>query len=235
MKANQVTPMGVVSIGTLVPLALIVGWRLSGKITDAEAHHAAMAALSCVLTTGIMTNFIKVQVARFRPNFVARCWPQGAPQFLLDGTPNCDATANNPTEGMKSFPSGHTSWSSAGLGFSSLFLIGKLRCFADGGFGSSLAFIVSILPLSGAVWIGASRLQDYWHHVEDVAFGGLLGFIMAFCFYRTVYCGVMSAEAGCLVGGTALVHVSGPSNRKRGAESSNSSADMNDRLDIAKV
>jgi hypothetical protein len=36
------------------------------------------------------------------------------------------------------------------------------------------------------------------HHVEDVAAGFALGLTLAFLFYRSVYAGVMSSQAGSL-------------------------------------
>ena len=163
MKANQVPPWAVPTISLLAPLSAIAAAYGRGSIPPLEAHHAALGVTTCVLTTGIFTNFVKVNVGRFRPNFVARCWPGGAkPHFMPDGRPECDDGAVNPAEGMKSFPSGHTAWSTAGLGYLSFWLMGKLQCFSGGGGGAPLQLVVALLPLTGAVWIGASRLQDYW-------------------------------------------------------------------------
>ncbi|KAG9444589.1 hypothetical protein H6P81_015929 [Aristolochia fimbriata] len=51
-------------------------------------------------------------------------------------------------EGHKSFPSGHASWCFAGLAFLALYL---------------------------SALVGVSRVDDYWHHWQDVFVGGLLG------------------------------------------------------------
>lgn len=209
------------------------------------------------LSTGLLTNWVKVQVGRPRPHFVNRCWPQGLkPVFSPDGVPLCADSAIDPAEGIKSFPSGHTSWSTsgegrpcwpgglclaassaplggaasrgaalqrlvararcsaecrcpplrspplpAGLGFATFWLLGKLRCFD--GQAQPLRFVAALLPLLGAVWIGLSRISDYWHHVEDVLAGFCLGLLMAFCFYRQVYCGVMGPHAGQLTASRA--------------------------------
>lgn len=53
---------------------------------------------------------------------------------------------------------GHTSWSTAGLGYLTFWLLGKLRCFD--GTPHPLRFVAAILPLLGAVWIG--RGPTYW-------------------------------------------------------------------------
>lgn len=49
---------------------------------------------------------------------------------------------------------------------------------------------------------GLTRLQDYWHHVEDVAAGFALGLTMAYLFYRQLYPGVMARRAGTLSSAT---------------------------------
>ena len=55
---------------------------------------------------------------------------------------------------------GHTSWSTSGLGYLTFWLMGHLRAF-DGS-AQPQRFIASLVPLLGAVWIGLSRIQDYW-------------------------------------------------------------------------
>ncbi|KAG5051240.1 hypothetical protein JHK87_003438 [Glycine soja] len=76
-------------------------------------------------------------------------------------------------EGYKSFPSGHTSWSFAGLGFLSLYLSGKIKAFDRKGHVAKLCIV--FMPLLFASLIGISRVDDYWHHWQDVFAGGLLG------------------------------------------------------------
>lgn len=55
-------------------------------------------------------------------------------------------------------PAGHTSWSTSGLGFLTLWLLGKLRVFADGS-PAPERFALAVTPLLGATWIGMSRIQ----------------------------------------------------------------------------
>lgn len=51
-----------------------------------------------------------LQVGRHRPDFVARCWPDGGvPRFTPEGRPACAENAVDPDEGRKSFPSGAVS------------------------------------------------------------------------------------------------------------------------------
>jgi hypothetical protein len=86
-------------------------------------------------------------------------------------------------EGHKSFPSGHTSWSFSGLGFLSLYLSGKIQAFDGKGHVAKLCIV--ILPLLFAALVGISRVDDYWHHWQDVFAGGLLGLaISTICYLQ---------------------------------------------------
>ncbi|MBO8631158.1 phosphatase PAP2 family protein, partial [Staphylococcus aureus] len=83
----------------------------------------------------------------------------------------CNGEDHVVKEGHKSFPSGHTSWSFAGLGFLSLYLAGKIKVFDRRGHVAKLCLI--LLPLLVAALVGISRVDDYWHHWQDVFTGGL--------------------------------------------------------------
>ena len=63
----------------------------------------------------------------------------------------------------------------AGLGFLSLYLSGKIQAFDRRGHVAKLCII--FLPLLVASLIGVSRVNDYWHHWQDVFAGGLLGML----------------------------------------------------------
>ena len=101
-------------------------------------------------------------------------------------------------EGHKSFPSGHSSctWvtscdsekhtgssfcsctsslpgSFAGLGFLSWYLAGKIKAFDRRGHVAKLCIV--LLPLLLATMVAISRVDDYWHHWQDVFAGGILG------------------------------------------------------------
>lgn len=61
----------------------------------------------------------------------------------------------------------------AGLGFLSLYLSGKLKAFDRKGHVAKLCIV--FLPLLFASLVGISRVDDYWHHWQDVFAGGLIG------------------------------------------------------------
>ncbi|XP_057995725.1 lipid phosphate phosphatase 2 isoform X2 [Hevea brasiliensis] len=140
--------------------------------------------LFSVLITGVITDAIKDAVGRPRPDFFWRCFPDGKGVFNNVTTDvMCTGVKSVIKEGHKSFPSGHTSWSFAGLGFLSWYLSGKIRAFDRRGHVAKLCII--FLPLLVAALIGISRVDDYWHHWQDVFAGGLIGLTVAsFCYLQ---------------------------------------------------
>ncbi|CAK9150663.1 unnamed protein product [Ilex paraguariensis] len=85
------------------------------------------------------------------------------------GNAVCHGDKSMINKGHKSFPSGHTSWSFAGLGFLSLYLSGKIKAFDRRGHVAKLCIV--LLPLLVASLVGISRVDDYMHHWEDVFAG----------------------------------------------------------------
>lgn len=61
----------------------------------------------------------------------------------------------------------------SGLGFLALYLSGKIKVFDRRGHIAKLCLV--FLPLLCASLVGISRVDDYWHHWQDVFAGGLLG------------------------------------------------------------
>ncbi|CAK9155778.1 unnamed protein product [Ilex paraguariensis] len=139
-----------------------------------DLHHAVLGILYSVLVTAVITDSIKDAVGRPRPNFFWRCFPNGIPAFNpLDGNVLCTGEKRIIKEGYKSFPSGHTSWSFAGLGFLGWYLLGKIQVFDRRGHAAKICIV--ILPYLFAALIGISRVDDYWHHWTDVFAGALIG------------------------------------------------------------
>jgi diacylglycerol diphosphate phosphatase/phosphatidate phosphatase len=139
--------------------------------------------LFSVLVTAVITDAIKDGVGRPRPDFFWRCFPDGKDVYDSLGNVVCHGDKAVIKEGHKSFPSGHTSWSFAGLGFLSLYLSGKIKVFDRTGHVAKLCIV--FLPLLVASLVAVSRVDDYWHHWQDVFAGGLLGLTVAtFCYLQ---------------------------------------------------
>ncbi|EOY21133.1 Lipid phosphate phosphatase 2 [Theobroma cacao] len=149
-----------------------------------DFHHAVLGLLFSVLVTGVITDSVKDAVGRPRPNFFWRCFPDGKAVFdRIIGDVVCHGNEKYIKEGYKSFPSGHTSWSFAGLSFLSWYMSGKIRVFDRRGHVAKLCVV--FLPVLVAALVGVSRVDDYWHHWTDVFAGALIGSTMAaFCYLQ---------------------------------------------------
>ncbi|XP_047341357.1 lipid phosphate phosphatase 2-like [Impatiens glandulifera] len=148
-----------------------------------DLHNAILGLLFAVLITGVLTDSIKVATGRPRPDFFWRCFPDGVENYDSLGDVICTGKASVIKEGHKSFPSGHASWSFAGLSFLSLYLAGKIKVFDQRGHVAKLCLL--FLPILMACLVAISRVDDYWHHWQDVFAGGLLGLSVAtFCYLQ---------------------------------------------------
>ncbi|PON86996.1 Lipid phosphate phosphatase [Trema orientale] len=183
LKPNTVPFWGVPIIAILLPLAVIIVYYFIRRDVY-DLHHAVLGILFSVFITAVITDAIKDGVGRPRPDFFWRCFPDG--KGVFDSvTKNVKCTGDKAVikEGHKSFPSGHTSWSFAGLGFLALYLSGKIRVFDRRGHVAKLCIV--FLPLLVAALVGVSRVDDYWHHWQDVFAGGLLGItVSSFCYLQ---------------------------------------------------
>ncbi|CAL9012786.1 unnamed protein product [Prunus brigantina] len=182
LKSNTVPVWAVPMYAVALPIAIffVVYFRRRDVY---DLHHAILGLLFSVLITGVITDAIKDAVGRPRPDFFWRCFPDGKDVYDQLGNVVCHGKKSVIREGHKSFPSGHTSWSFAGLGFLSLYLSGKIKVFDRKGHVAKLCIV--FLPLLFASLVGVSRVDDYWHHWQDVFAGGLLGFIVAtFCYLQ---------------------------------------------------
>ncbi|KAK4747519.1 hypothetical protein SAY87_014105 [Trapa incisa] len=180
LKENTVPFWAVPIIAVGLPTAIFIAIYFR-KRDVCDLHHAILGLLYSALVTSVITNAIKNAVGRPRPDFFWRCFPDGKDVYDRFGNVICHGKDNVVHEGYRSFPSGHTSGSFAGLTFLSLYLAGKMQAFDHRGHIAKLCIV--FLPLLLASLIGISRVDDYWHHWQDVFAGGLLGLVVAvFCY-----------------------------------------------------
>jgi len=88
-------------------------------------------------------------------------------------------------DGWRSFFSGHSSLSFAGLGFLSFYLAGKLHLFDRRGH-TGKAWI-ALTPLAGASLVAISRSMDYRHHWHDIVVGSAVGLTLSYFSYRQYF------------------------------------------------
>ncbi|RIA83807.1 phosphatidic acid phosphatase type 2/haloperoxidase [Glomus cerebriforme] len=172
----------------IVPFVTITIVALAIKRNVHDWHHGSLGLLFSISLTLLLTEIFKNLVGRPRPDFIDRCQPiKGSTDAQVYGLSNVEicTRTNLLKEGFKSFLSGHTSNSFAGLGFLSFYLAGKLHIFDQRGH-TYKGFVV-VAPLILAIFIGISRIQDYRHHWQDVFAGSLLGFILGLYAYHQYY------------------------------------------------
>lgn len=172
MKENTVPVWAVPMYAVLLPIVVFLLYYLRRRCVY-DLHHSILGLLFAVLITGVLTDAIKDAVGRPRPDFFWRCFPDGVDKYDRFGDVICHGNDKDIKEGHKSFPSGHASWSFAGLSFLSLYLSGKIKAFDRRGHVAKLCIV--FLPLLMAALVAVSRVDDYWHHWQDVFAGGLLG------------------------------------------------------------
>ncbi|KAG8215402.1 PAP2-domain-containing protein [Butyriboletus roseoflavus] len=173
-----VLPLGVQII---VNLLFIRSWW--------DFHHSALGLWLSVTLTGSITQIVKVTVGRPRPDVISRCQPlvgSEDPLWGLSTVDICTQTSKHILEdGWRSFPSGHSSLSFAGLGFLTFYLAGKLHLFDTRGHAGKVWLL--LVPLGIASWVALSRTMDFRHHWEDVFTGSALGLGVAYFSYRQYY------------------------------------------------
>ncbi|KAG0455028.1 hypothetical protein HPP92_023966 [Vanilla planifolia] len=183
LKSNTVPFWAVPLIGIILPIFIFTCIYFK-KQNVYDLHNAILGLLFSVLVTGVLTDAIKDAVGRPRPDFFWRCFPDGIDAYdKVTTSVICHGDKSVIKEGHKSFPSGHSSWSFAGLGFLAWYLAGKIRVFDRSGHVAKLCIV--LLPLLCAALVAISRVDDYWHHWQDVFAGGFLGlFVASFCYLQ---------------------------------------------------
>ncbi|CAB4484332.1 uncharacterized protein OCT59_017881 [Rhizophagus irregularis] len=173
-------------IVVVVPFVIITFVALAIKKSMHDWHHASLGLLMGLTLTLMVTEVFKNTVGRPRPDFIDRCQPSAAfdPGLGLSNSTICTRT-DLLKDGFKSFLSGHSSTSFAGMGFLSLYLAGKLHVFDQKGY-TYKGFVVAA-PLVVAILIAISRTEDYRHHWHDVFAGSLVGFLLSYFAYHQYY------------------------------------------------
>ncbi|CAO3646016.1 unnamed protein product [Cunninghamella blakesleeana] len=180
--------LGVLSF--LVPFVIIAAISLGYKRSIHDFHSGVLGLCLSLSISIIFTQAVKITVGRPRPDFLDRCQPPPGtvdPPYGLSNYTICTIPYDSylMKDGFRSFPSGHSSFSFAGLAYLSLYFAGKLRLFDERGL--TYKSFIFITPLLGALLVAITRTRDYRHHWQDVTVGALLGIACAYFAYRQYY------------------------------------------------
>ncbi|TKA26802.1 hypothetical protein B0A50_04248 [Salinomyces thailandicus] len=178
-----------------LPLATLLLWTAILRPTHTKIHLTLLGLTTSILLTTLLTDILKNAIGRPRPDLLARCRPapDTPPAQLVDVTVCTQPDHHILHDGWRSFPSGHSSFAFAGLGWLALFFASQTHALRPR---ASLATaLLGLAPLVGAALIAISRLEDYRHDVFDVVCGSLLGFLVALFNWRRYYPSLMSV--GC--------------------------------------
>uniref|UniRef100_A0A3Q7GD72 Phosphatidic acid phosphatase type 2/haloperoxidase domain-containing protein n=1 Tax=Solanum lycopersicum TaxID=4081 RepID=A0A3Q7GD72_SOLLC len=205
LKDNTIPFWAVPIIAIVLPLLVILVFYFIRKDVY-DVHQAILGLLYSVLISSVLTDAIKDAVGRPRPDFFWRCFPDGKGVFdPITSNVKCTGLKSVIKEGHKSFPSGHSSWSFAGLGFLAWYLSGKIKVFDQRGHVAKLCLV--FLPLLMAALVAVSRVDDYWHHWQDVFAGGLLGLTVASICYLQFFPPPYDIDGTCSLSSVSLFTV----------------------------
>ena len=165
-------------LSVFLPLALLAPLALS-RLHRVRAPHLLselwLGLLSSLAVALVLVCIGKLYIGRLRPDFLARCLP-------VNGV--CTGDRATIREGRKSFPSGHSALSFAGLGYVSCAIYAALAATATPRLGRLWKLAVASLPWMLALHIALSRIEDYWHHWQDVLVGSCIGHATALLGFR---------------------------------------------------
>ncbi|KXG47087.1 Phosphatidic acid phosphatase type 2/haloperoxidase [Penicillium griseofulvum] len=136
----------------------------------------------------VITQALKTACGKPRPDLIARCQPAADSKDLFPGLSNSTICTGDPallTDGFRSWPSGHSSSSFAGLVYTSLWLGGKLHVMDNRG--EAWKALLVMVPLLAASLIAVSRIMDARHHPFDVITGSMLGVVCGWVAYRQYF------------------------------------------------
>ncbi|KAJ5997254.1 hypothetical protein N7522_008914 [Penicillium canescens] len=153
-----------------------------------EMNCGILGLLLAQAVTFVITQSLKTACGKPRPDLIDRCQPREGSVDLFPGLSNSTICTGDPAiikDGFRSWPSGHSSSSFAGLVYTALWLGGKLHIMDNRG--EAWKAILVTIPLLAATLVAVSRIMDARHHPFDVITGSMLGTACGFIAYRQYF------------------------------------------------
>lgn len=178
--------LGLTAPAFLLASRVLVWWFFSFKVAPAAAwpllnvkfwavllYESLLTLVFASTYQTVVLEFIKASVGGPRPIYHA-----------LNLWASVDVTSRGHflSEAHRSFPSGHSATTSAGMGVVLLLLLRDAQLLRDTPWVSKLLAHASLAPFAVVVYVGVTRVRDYWHFAVDVAVGWAIGALSAvFC------------------------------------------------------
>ena len=181
---HEKVPPAAMAVAVLVPVGVEVGLDFALHRDLHRTHALVLGVAEAAVGAAVVTDLIRLSVGRLRPDFRER-WVRAACGGVVERPAelDCDGVDDGFVvdrhmliEGMKSFPSLHTSQSFAAATFLSL-AVGSEHLWGKDAptWVRPLGALAVATLLGGASAVAATRVEDHRHHLEDVAVGAAIG------------------------------------------------------------
>ena len=204
-KDEQIDDYKLLVLSMILPMLILLGleiWNWNGHFF----HDGACAFIAAMTITLFFTGVIKRMTGILRPNFYEQC------NFSVE-TLRCMSNDYDEDNIRMSFVSGHASVAFCGLTMLTLIFLGASRVYSldnenrqharqrntTGAINIKemrLFHALMYSPILLAIYIGSTRLVDYYHHEADVIGGAFLGASIAVLAYHVWYPSIRSTNSG---------------------------------------
>jgi diacylglycerol diphosphate phosphatase/phosphatidate phosphatase len=221
---SQVSTKSCIILSFVIPLFTILFCNLIPTLCNSTKYlknyslkfrlilitHFILYLFHTLLITSLITDAIKTVTTYPRPDFFDYCdynyFHSNYTKYLelttygtIGDVNNCHASSDDIKDSIKSFPSGHSSMSFAGMLYASFMI---KYYFSDYEYvlssnddinlsKSMVSFyefdhikLLAYSPMILAIWIGITRIQDNKHYVHDVIVGAILGMTICHLIYK---------------------------------------------------
>jgi diacylglycerol diphosphate phosphatase/phosphatidate phosphatase len=210
LKDSQVSTVMLALLSWLVPIGIIIYvmimmicfdlTKIKNNKSFAYFRTVILALIFTLLFTSAVTNSIKVSVGYPRPNCFAKCDYQyfntnnteylSLTKFNQIGSKDlCYSNTNDISDAFQSFPSGHSSLIFSAITFASNVISdgiggtdGTNETTTQNAYIGMCNMFIHVGLYALAIWVGVTRIQDYYHNTFDVIAGLILGCVIAHAF-----------------------------------------------------
>ncbi|KAK4507017.1 hypothetical protein PRZ48_000751 [Zasmidium cellare] len=192
-EVERVSVVWLMLYAAVIPIVVLIIWAIALRPSIHATHVTFLGLVIAVITTSFLTDLFKDAIGRPRPDLLARCKPEsGTPKNEMVTIDVCTETNHHTLhDGWRSYPSGHSSFAFAGLGWVALLLASQTHVLRPRA--NMTVVLLCLVPLLGAALIAISRLEDYRHDVFDVVSGSLLGMAVTYFNWRRYYPSLLSS------------------------------------------